>query len=872
TDTLTINGTAITGLGSDSSGAITGGHSYSYTQATGVVTITFAGSTNAAAAELVLESITYGIDASDQDPSTTARTVTLNTVTDNGGGADTNTDISETATISVGATDDAIDISTTGNTVTFTEDAGATTALFAAAIDTIETGDTISQVVLTLANIEAGDTLSFGATSIDLDTNGATSPDANGFTYTVSNAGAAPIITITHAGSDDATVSTMLNSAVFNNTTNNALSPTARTVTLTSVTDSGSGATADGTVATINVSAVNDAPSFDGGYVQADINNGSIEASVGNAVNLMAIQSDDKIVVAGTTGDDVYLTRYHADGSLDTSFGNGGIVITDFNGGGDDQVRAITIQDDGKILVAGNTTSGNSDYVLARYNTDGSLDTGFGVSGTGLVITDLGSSSHDFVRSLLVQTDGKIVVSGYSSVDGATSNLNSAVVRYLADGSLDTSFDGASNGNGIVIKDMGGFGVRDWIASSVQQDANTLLFAGQLDTNGRDFLLFRLNLSDGTLDTDFGSSGIVTTDFGGNYDQVSKLALQADGKILVLGYGAGGGGGHDLQLTRYDADGAIDASFGTAGKVTHDIGALDNARDMVIQDDGSILLSEINLDDSTTRLLRFDSNGNLDASFGSSGVVSDIAWNSGMALQSDGTIVLSGHVDNDLRLSAYSGNDGQRDAGFGDSTLDNTATFTEDGAAVILNADVDVSDVELDSLSGGLGNYDGASLTLVRNGGASAEDVFSETGTLSALTESGNVVVGGTIIGTVTTNSGGTLVLTFNTDATTARVNSALQQIAYSNSSDTPPASAQIDWSFDDGNTGSQGTGGALQATGSTTVTITAVNDTPTLAATPADDSLTENTDVTSAAVFPSVTIDPIETGDSISEAQVTLA
>ncbi|MCP4385253.1 MAG: hypothetical protein GY798_28230, partial [Hyphomicrobiales bacterium] len=225
TDTLTINGTAITGLGSDSSGAITGGHSYSYTQATGVVTITFAGSTNAAAAELVLESITYGIDAADQDPSTTARTVTLNTVTDNGGGADTNTDISETATISVGAADDAININTTGNTVTFTEDAGATTALFAASIDTIETGDTITQLVLTLANVEAGDTLSFGATNIDLNTNGATV--AGGFTYTVSSAGASPVVTITHAGADDAAVNTLLDSATFNNTTNNDPSTTA---------------------------------------------------------------------------------------------------------------------------------------------------------------------------------------------------------------------------------------------------------------------------------------------------------------------------------------------------------------------------------------------------------------------------------------------------------------------------------------------------------------------------------------------------------------------------------------------------------------------------------------------------------------------
>ncbi|MCP4927274.1 MAG: hypothetical protein GY916_15195, partial [Gammaproteobacteria bacterium] len=205
-------------------------------------------------------------------------------------------------------------------------------------------------------------------------------------------------------------------------------------------------------------------------------------------------------------------------------------------------------------------------------------------------------------------------------------------------------------------------------------------------------------------------------------------------------------------------------------------------------------------------------------------------------------------------------------------TLDGTPTFIEGGVAVVLDVDVDVSDADLDALNSGNGNYDGASVTLVRNGGANAEDIFSNSGLLSALTESGALVYNGTTIGTVTTNSGGTLLLTFNTNATSALVDSTLQAIAYSNSSDDPPATAQIDWSFDDGNIVSQGSGGALQAVGSTTVTITAVNDTPTLAATAADDTLTENTDVTSGAVFPTVTIDPIETGDSISEAQVTLA
>ena len=111
-------------------------------------------------------------------------------------------------------------------------------------------------------------------------------------------------------------------------------------------------------------------------------------------------------------------------------------------------------------------------------------------------------------------------------------------------------------------------------------------------------------------------------------------------------------------------------------------------------------------------------------------------------------------------------------------------------------------------------------LTLVRNGGASAEDVYSATANLAALTESGNLVLSGVTIGTVTTNSAGTLVLTFNANATQARVNETLQSIAYTNSSGTPPASVQIDWSFDDGNTGAQGTGGALSAAGNTLVNI----------------------------------------------------
>ncbi|NJN70200.1 MAG: cadherin-like domain-containing protein, partial [Nitrospira sp.] len=159
------------------------------------------------------------------------------------------------------------------------------------------------------------------------------------------------------------------------------------------------------------------------------------------------------------------------------------------------------------------------------------------------------------------------------------------------------------------------------------------------------------------------------------------------------------------------------------------------------------------------------------------------------------------------------------------SGLDNTPTYTEGGTAVVLDNNATIADIELDTAN----NYNGATLTLVRNGGANGEDLFANTGTLNALTESGSLVVGGTTIGTVTTNSGGTLVLTFNGNATTARVNSALQQLTYANSSGTPPASVQIDFTFNDGNAGAQGSGGALNGTGSITVTITPTNTAPTV-------------------------------------------
>ncbi|MCP4045922.1 MAG: DUF4214 domain-containing protein, partial [Gammaproteobacteria bacterium] len=171
------------------------------------------------------------------------------------------------------------------------------------------------------------------------------------------------------------------------------------------------------------------------------------------------------------------------------------------------------------------------------------------------------------------------------------------------------------------------------------------------------------------------------------------------------------------------------------------------------------------------------------------------------------------------------------------SNLNGAPVFTEDGTAAVLDSDVTVTDEELN-----ITGYDGATLILTRSGGTSADDLFASTGSLSTLTQGATFNLGGSSLGTVTTNSGGTLQLTFNSSASAGNVGSVMQSITYSNSSDSPDASATIGWEFSDGNSGSQGGGGVKTTTGSTTVSITPVNDAPVVAAPGASLAATENT------------------------------
>ncbi|AEY00993.1 hypothetical protein GU3_06185 [Oceanimonas sp. GK1] len=194
--------------------------------------------------------------------------------------------------------------------------------------------------------------------------------------------------------------------------------------------------------------------------------------------------------------------------------------------------------------------------------------------------------------------------------------------------------------------------------------------------------------------------------------------------------------------------------------------------------------------------------------------------------------------------------------------LNGGATFVEGGSAVVIDGDVTVSDTELDALAGGNGNYDGATVTLSRQGGTSADDQFGNAGLLGALTQGQSFTYNGVTLGTVTTLSDGLLTLTFNGNATSAMVDGVLQSLTYANGAEDPPVSVTLDWTFSDGAANSAGSNQTL-------VNITPVNDAPTLSATPANPTFTEGGSAVN--VFDTTTFSTVEAGQNITEVTLTL-
>jgi uncharacterized delta-60 repeat protein len=377
---------------------------------------------------------------------------------------------------------------------------------------------------------------------------------------------------------------------------------------------------------------------------------GIVVTSVGSGdtlANSTVIQSDGKIVVAGTASNgidnDFCVIRYNADGSLDPGFNGTGSVLTAV-GTGDDAAKAVALQTDGKIVVAGFAGLGSfASFGVVRYNPDGSLDSSFNSIGT---VTIMMGSGDAYAQGVVVQADGKIVVAGYSS-DGSTTSF--ALARLLSDGTLDPSF----NGTGKIITPVGGFNSG---ANSVALQGDGKIIAAGYASNGSnyDFAVLRYG-TNGALDPTFNGTGVVTTPFDISDEFAFKVAVQADGKIVAAGY-ATLASAADFALARYQANGTLDPGFNNgAGKITASIGPADDiAYGLAIQDSDQKLVvtgTASNGNDSDFAVMRFKTDGTLDTTFHGTGKVTTPIgagddFSLSAAIQSDGKIVLAGSTVN----------------------------------------------------------------------------------------------------------------------------------------------------------------------------------------------------------------------------------
>ena len=360
----------------------------------------------------------------------------------------------------------------------------------------------------------------------------------------------------------------------------------------------------------------------------------------------------------------------------DPSFGSGGTLMTPIGsalGADDARAKALVLQPDGKLVAAGYAREfRNNKFALARYNTDGSLDTSF--NGTGTVMTGVtpavADGADDEIQSLVVQGDGKLVAAGYAAASGQDEWF--VLARYNADGPLDKTFNPNPSATqdcpgtllvvgckGVVAAQPGGNGTSNRARSVIVQPDGKYVVGGFAKTGlVTRFALVRYNVN-GSLDTTFGSSGKVVTAVGvGGVSGVSALALQDDGKIIAAGTAKDVDGVNRFALARYNPNGSLDTTFGSAGTTTTRVGS-GNAElnSLVVDSVGGLVVAGVAVadDDHVFALARYNSNGSLDTSFGSGGKTLTPIGSDGAAVArsvtTQGQQLLAGGVASDAGIA-----------------------------------------------------------------------------------------------------------------------------------------------------------------------------------------------------------------------------
>jgi uncharacterized delta-60 repeat protein len=383
----------------------------------------------------------------------------------------------------------------------------------------------------------------------------------------------------------------------------------------------------------------------------------------------VAVLPDGRVLLAGTTGngsniqDSVALARFTPQGVLDPTFngdGNADGMVSYYLGGAvagvDADVNAVALQADGKIVVVGSTRNqdgSNWDWLVMRFNPDGSRDATFG-GGDGIVTRDFGYAKGDTAYSVAIQSDGKIVVTGIASQ--ATSNLG--VCRFNPDGTLDAGF----SGDGVDAVDF--FGGTDFASDViVDPDGKIVVAGGSIPTatgSRRRFVLLRY-LPNGTLDSTFDGDGKVATDFGATAGNAMgrEVLRQPDGKYVVGGL-VGASNDGTYALARYTAAGTLDPTFGTNTALPGTTlvpaagGYFFANYGIARQSDGKLLFGGYLADPANTidvslGVLRLTAAGAPDTTFGAGGIRRYSPIHSGhgsdVAVAPDGEILVSGGAD-----------------------------------------------------------------------------------------------------------------------------------------------------------------------------------------------------------------------------------
>ncbi|UGQ48028.1 DUF4214 domain-containing protein [Massilia endophytica] len=556
----------------------------------------------------------------------------------------------------------------------------------------------------------------------------------------------------------------------------------------------------------------------------------------------------------------VFLYKLTADGKLAPTLDVDGTDFAAPPTGAFFEFGSVVRLADGRYLVAGADQPLPVQYpaletrlFVARLNADGSYDESF-AQGSSEATTTLKGQVR--VQDITVLDDGKILtLADLRELDGngeATNRHQVALQRLLPDGTPDASF----GSNGVILSAAHN---AKPMAMSIQSDGKIVVAGAQPDASGIDkFVVYRFR-ADGSLDTGFGTGGAVKPVFPSPYynggdSYASAVAIQADGKIIVVGKTPlllkDFSSWSETAVMRFNANGSLDTSFGTGGmqfvRVRPDGGTWtpsgtdfvsNDVSSVIVTEDGGIFIGGTSAKNTIAlggyapqfAVTKLKANGSLDTSFGNKGIATTNFGAGARAIAKDMLIDHAGRITvvGDLILAdgtftagvARLNPDGSPDMTFGSasSAPGSTAVIAQSYPDQFIAPSMTVSDADL-ALTG---RYEGASVTLARHGGANTADLFGTGGALRFL--DGTAYVDGVAVGSVT-NADGKLKIDFNTNATAALINKTLQSITYQHATLSQTGTVAVDWTFSDGNKGAQGDGGPLEAGITTQLTLRAAD------------------------------------------------